>query len=68
MERVGNYELLSLLGKGGTADVHFARVVEGPRKGEHVALKLLHKRRAEDPAAVRAFETEGKTLALLNHP
>ena len=67
VERVGPYELLSLLGKGGTSDVHFARVVDGPRKGEHVALKRLHKRRAQDPAAVRAFEAEGKTLSLLKH-
>lgn len=67
-ERVGPYELLSVLGQGGTAEVHFAHVVEGPRKGQHVALKRLHKRRAQDADAVRDFQAEAKTLALLNHP
>jgi len=67
LERVGRYELRSLLGKGGTSDVHFARVVEGPGEGTYVALKRLHKRRAEDPSAVRAFEAEAKTLSLLEH-
>lgn len=67
-ERVGPYELLSLLGQGGTGEVHFARVVEGPRAGEHVALKRLHKRRAQDPVAVAQFAAEAKTLSLLKHP
>ncbi len=68
VERVGPYELLSLLGSGGTSDVHFARVTEGARIGEYVAVKRLHKRRAQDPAAVRAFEAEAKTLSLFKHP
>ncbi|MDP2276148.1 MAG: serine/threonine-protein kinase [Archangium sp.] len=68
LDRVGPYELLSLLGSGGTSDVHFARVTEGPREGEYVAVKRLHKRRAQDPSAVRAFEAEAKTLSLLKHP
>ncbi len=68
VERVGHYELLSLLGSGGTSDVHFARVTGGPRQGEFVAVKRLHKRRAQDPSAVRAFEAEAKTLSLFKHP
>lgn len=68
LERVGAYELLWLLGTGGTSDVYFSRVVEGPRAGDYVALKRLHKRRAGDPSAVRAFEAEAKTLSLLDHP
>lgn len=67
VERVGNYELLSLLGTGGTSDVHFSRVIDGPTAGSYVALKRLHKRRAEDPSAVRAFEAEARTLSLLQH-
>mgnify|MGYP001578796206 CR=1 FL=1 len=67
LERVGNYELLSVLGVGGTAQVHFARVLEGPKKGQHVALKRLHQRRAQDAGAVKDFEEEAKTLALLKH-
>lgn len=67
-ERLGNYELLSLLGKGGMGEVHFSRVISGPRKGDFVALKRLHARRVKDGEALRLFVTEGKTLALLNHP
>jgi serine/threonine-protein kinase len=67
-ERLGNYELLSLLGQGGMGEVHFSRVLSGPRKGEFVALKRLHPRRVKDGEALRLFVTEGKTLALLNHP
>jgi eukaryotic-like serine/threonine-protein kinase len=66
-ERVGPYELRTLLGTGGTADVHLAAVLEGPRKGQNVAIKRLHKRRAQDPEAVRRFEFEAKTLGLLQH-
>ena len=67
-ERVGPYELLSLLGQGGTGEVHFARVVEGPFEGEHVALKRLQKRRAHDAEAMKQLEAEAKTLSLLKHP
>jgi serine/threonine-protein kinase len=66
-ERVGPYEILALLGTGGTSMVHAARAVEGPRKDEKVALKRLHARRASDPKAVKHFEQEGKTLSLLKH-
>jgi eukaryotic-like serine/threonine-protein kinase len=68
VERVGSYEVLGLLGEGGTSRVHFARVSEGRRAGQLVALKRLHARRAQDPAAVRAFEAEAETLKRLNHP
>ncbi|MFO0594899.1 MAG: protein kinase [Myxococcaceae bacterium] len=66
-ERVGPYEVLSLLGSGGTSAVHFARAVEGPLAGQQVALKRLHKRRSQDAAAVRDFELEGRTLALIKN-
>lgn len=67
-ERLGDYELLSLLGKGGMGEVHFARVVTGPRKGEHVAVKRLHARLANDDEVLALFEREGRTLKLLDHP
>ncbi|MDP1822117.1 MAG: protein kinase [Archangium sp.] len=67
LERVGNYELLSVLGVGGTAEVHFARVLAGPKQGQHVALKRLHQRRTQDAEAVKYFEKEATTLALLKH-
>jgi serine/threonine-protein kinase len=68
VERVGPYEVLGQLGSGGTSRVHFARVAAGKQAGQLVALKRLHPRRAQDPAAVRAFEAEAATLKRLNHP
>jgi len=67
LERVGNYELLSLLGQGGTGEVHFARVLDGPHQGEHVALKRLHQRRAHDAEAMKDFEAEATTLSQVKH-
>jgi serine/threonine-protein kinase len=68
LPRVGNYELLSTLGRGGMGEVYFARVVEGPRKGEHVALKRLLPERAKDPEVVARFTFEAQALALVEHP
>lgn len=68
VERVGRYELLSLLGSGGAGEVFYARIAEGPEAGRFVALKRLLPRRAKDPEAVRAFEVEARTLARLKHP
>ena len=39
--RFGNYQVLSLLGKGGMAEVFRARVLSGPRQGWQVAIKRL---------------------------
>ncbi|MFT3712168.1 MAG: protein kinase [Archangium sp.] len=66
-ERIGPWEVMTLLGTGGTSVVHAARGFEGPRKGDQVALKRLHARRASDAKAVKAFEQEARTLSLLKH-
>ncbi len=68
VERVGPFELLGLLGSGATGQVHFARATEGKLSGQLVALKRLDRRRAQDPAAVRAFEAEAATLRRFKHP
>lgn len=68
MERMGRYELRALLGTGGAAEVHYAFALDGPLKGQDVALKRLHKRRAQDGEVIRQFEVEQKTLNLLKHP
>ncbi|MFZ5469374.1 MAG: serine/threonine-protein kinase [Myxococcota bacterium] len=66
--RFGNYDILSLMGKGGMAEVYRARVVEGPRAGLLVALKRLSPALAKDAAAVEAFATEADLTKLLDHP
>jgi len=62
VQRIGPYQVLSELARGGMGVVYRA---QGP-DGREVALKLL--RRAEDPRARRRFELEVRALAKLRHP
>lgn len=66
--RFGNYEILSLLGRGGMAEVYRARVLEGERAGWEVALKRLHPHLARDPASLELFATEAELSRVLEHP
>src|SRR5256886_2804863 len=50
------------------AEVYKARVVEGARKGQLVALKRLTPRLASDPEAVDLFCGEADVSAMLKHP
>ncbi len=61
--RIGPYELLQPLGRGGMGEVWLARR-DG---GTAVALKLLHPHLAR-PALRARFEREGAILASLDHP
>jgi serine/threonine protein kinase len=64
LRRVGDYELLRELGRGGMGIVWLARQVEPVER--LVALKMV---RADDGSAiVERFEQERQTLALMNHP
>src|SRR5437763_873794 len=62
-QRLGNYRLIRLLGKGGFADVYL---------GEHLylktqaALKVLHIRLSNE--ALADFLSEAQTVARLEHP
>ena len=62
--RVGAYEVLSLLGKGGMGEVWKAR---DSSLGRDVALKLLPEVFIADPERVARFKREAQTLASLNH-
>lgn len=66
--RLGNYELISLLGRGGMAEVYYAEAVAGPRAGSFVAIKRLTREMAEKPEAVELFVAEADILRLLDHP
>ncbi len=61
----GRYRIVSRLGSGGMADVFSA---EDQQLGRQVALKLLHRRFAEDPGFVERFRREAQAAAGLQHP
>ncbi len=61
----GRYRVIERLGSGGMADVWAA---EDQQLGRRVALKLLHRRFAEDPEFVERFKREASAAAGLQHP
>ncbi|WIG96609.1 serine/threonine-protein kinase [Myxococcus sp. SDU36] len=64
----GTYEVLSVLGKGGMAEVYRARVLSGPREGWTVALKRLLPALTRDPESVALFAREAQLSKQLHHP
>ena len=63
--RLGPYEIVSALGKGGMGEVYKAR---DTRLDRTVAIKVLPEHVASDPDLKQRFEREAKTLAALSHP
>src|SRR5215813_2288702 len=63
-KRLGPYELLSLLGKGGMGEVYLA---EDKRLRRKVALKVLPADLASNRDRMRRFEQEAQAAAALNH-
>jgi len=61
----GRYRLLRRLGSGGMADVWLA---EDPHLQRRVALKVLHRRFAQDREFVERFRREAEAAAGLQHP
>ncbi|MFG2044048.1 protein kinase [Dactylosporangium sp. NPDC048998] len=61
----GRYELRSVIGRGGMAEVWQA--VDG-RLGRPVAVKMLHDGGSVDPSLPKRFEREARTVARLSHP
>jgi beta-lactam-binding protein with PASTA domain len=61
----GRYRIQNRLGTGGMADVYLA---EDQQLERPVALKLLHRRFAEDPGFVERFRREAQAAANLQHP
>jgi eukaryotic-like serine/threonine-protein kinase len=66
--KFGNYEILSLLGKGGMASVYRAKVLSGPRLGWEVAIKRLLPDLTRDPEYVELFLREAQLTKSLTHP
>src|SRR5689334_50690 len=63
--RLGQYEIVSLIGAGGMGQVYRAR---DTRLNREVAIKVLPAALAEAPDRLARFEREALTLASLNHP
>jgi serine/threonine protein kinase/tetratricopeptide (TPR) repeat protein len=62
---LGQYEILSQLGKGGMGEVYLAL---DPRLNRKVALKVLPAELAANQDRMRRFEQEARAAAALNHP
>ena len=64
-DRLGHYEVLSLLGKGGMGEVYRARDTQLKRD---VALKVLPAAFSSDPDRLARSQREAELLASLDHP
>ena len=62
--RLGPYEVIAQIGKGGMGEVYRAT---DTTLGRHVAIKILPDAFAHDQERLARFEREAKTLAALNH-
>jgi YVTN family beta-propeller protein len=65
MQRFGQYDIQSLIGRGGMGEVYLAH---DSRRERDVALKLLPEALAKDPAYERRFRRESYAAARLSEP
>lgn len=63
-ERIGEYDIIELIGEGGMATVYKARQ---PSVERLVAIKLLPRQLSEDPSFIRRFQHEARVIAHLEH-
>ncbi|MFN8378328.1 MAG: protein kinase [Anaerolineae bacterium] len=63
--RLGPYEIIEEIGKGGMATVFRAYQ---PSIGRYVAIKVIHRAIATDDRAVERFQREARLIARLEHP
>ena len=63
--KLGDYEVLGLIGAGGMGEVYRARDM---RLRRDVAIKVLPSSVLHDPERLRRFEQEARATATLNHP
>jgi serine/threonine protein kinase len=67
-QKIGRYEVLGRLGKGGMAEVFRVRATSGPFVGTEFALKRLLPALQQDPEAVKLFTAEAELSRHLHHP
>jgi len=63
--KIGDYEVVRLIGSGGMGEVYQARDV---RLAREVAIKVLASFVTKDLERLRRFEREARAVAALNHP
>src|SRR5262245_6104015 len=63
--RLGQYEILALIGAGGMGEVYRAR---DTKLGRHVAIKVIASAASAGAEQLARFEREARVLAALNHP
>lgn len=64
IKKIGRYEIIKEIGRGGMATVLLAR---DPRMERQVAVKLLPREFLHDPKFLERFNREAKTIAALSH-
>ncbi|MBX7113658.1 MAG: protein kinase [Myxococcaceae bacterium] len=64
-DRMGDYEILDLLGQGGMGHVYLGKHIA---QGHDVAIKVLKPDLATNPRHLRRFVDEARAVARINHP
>jgi Tol biopolymer transport system component len=64
-DKLGNFEIVALIGRGGMGEVYRAR---DPRLKRDVAIKTLPSGFASDRDRIARFEREARAASALNHP
>ena len=64
-DKLGNFEIVALIGRGGMGEVYRAR---DPRLKRDVAIKTLPSGFAADRDRIARFEREARAASALNHP
>ncbi|HSC05509.1 MAG TPA: protein kinase, partial [Steroidobacteraceae bacterium] len=64
-DRLGPYEILAAIGRGGMGEVYRAR---DTRLKREIAIKVLPPHITSQPAKRRRFEREAQAVAALSHP
>jgi serine/threonine protein kinase len=63
--RIGRYQIIEEIGRGGMATVHLA---QDPHFDRQVAVKVLSRHMLQDPTFRARFDREARAIASLEHP